>query len=47
LPLPDTNHQTLVVHHAAPRSASAQALALLATTTAPDEEHEQTSNSLS
>jgi transcriptional regulator with XRE-family HTH domain len=44
LPLPDTDHQTLVVHHAAPGSASATALALLATTTAQDGEREQTSN---
>jgi hypothetical protein len=35
------------MHHAAPGSVSAQALALLATTTARDEDHEQTSNSLS
>jgi transcriptional regulator with XRE-family HTH domain len=45
LPLPDTDHQTLVVHYAAPGSTSATALALLATTTARDEEHEQTSHS--
>ena len=47
LPLPDTDHQTLVVHYAAPGSASATALALLATTTARDEEREQTSNIVS
>jgi transcriptional regulator with XRE-family HTH domain len=32
LPIPDTDRQTLGVYHAAPGSASAQALALLATT---------------
>jgi len=30
LPIPDTDRQTLAVYHAAPGSASAQALALLA-----------------
>jgi hypothetical protein len=32
LPIPDTDHQTLGVYHAAPGTASAQALTLLATT---------------
>ena len=32
LPIPNTDRQTLAVYHAAPGSASAQALALLATT---------------
>jgi len=38
LPIPDTDRQTLGVYHATPGSASAQALALLATTA--DEERE-------
>lgn len=38
LPIPDTNRQTLGVYHAAPGSASAQALALLATTAAGERE---------
>jgi hypothetical protein len=38
LPIPDTDRQTLVVYHAAPGSASAQALALLATTAADERE---------
>jgi transcriptional regulator with XRE-family HTH domain len=38
LPIPDTDRQTLVVYHAASGSASAQALALLATTTAEERE---------
>jgi transcriptional regulator with XRE-family HTH domain len=38
LPIPDTDHQTLVVYHAAPGSPSAQALALLATTAAGERE---------
>jgi transcription regulator MmyB-like protein len=47
LPLPDTDRQTLVVYHAAPGSASALALALLATPPARDGQREQTSNILS
>jgi transcriptional regulator with XRE-family HTH domain len=38
LPIPDTNCQTLVIHHAQPGSSSAQALALLATTAAGERE---------
>ena len=38
MPIPDTDRQTLGVYHATPGSASAQALALLATTA--DEERE-------
>jgi transcriptional regulator with XRE-family HTH domain len=47
LPLPDTDRQTLVVYHAAPGSASALALALLATPPARGRQREQTSNILS
>jgi transcriptional regulator with XRE-family HTH domain len=36
LPLPDTDRQTLSVYHAAPGSASSQALTLLATTAAEE-----------
>jgi transcriptional regulator with XRE-family HTH domain len=36
LPIPDTDRQTLGIYHAVPASASAQALALLATTTAEE-----------
>jgi hypothetical protein len=38
LPIPDTDRQTLGVYHAAPGSASAQALALLATTVSEQRE---------
>jgi hypothetical protein len=38
LPIPDTDRQTLGVYHAAPGSASAQALALLATIAAEESE---------
>jgi transcriptional regulator with XRE-family HTH domain len=38
LPIPDTDRQTLVVYHAAPGSAGAQALALLATTAVGERE---------
>ena len=38
LPIPDTNCQTLVIHHAEPGSRSAQALALLAATAAGERE---------
>ncbi len=38
LPIPDTDRQALVVYHAAPGSASAQALALLANTAAEERE---------
>jgi transcriptional regulator with XRE-family HTH domain len=38
LPIPDTDRQTLVIYHAAPGSPTAQALALLATTTAGERE---------
>lgn len=44
LPIPDTDRQTLSIYHAAPGSPSAQALALLATTTVPDREPERTLN---
>jgi transcriptional regulator with XRE-family HTH domain len=40
LPIPDTDRQTLSIYHAAPGSPSAQALALLATTTVPEREPE-------
>jgi transcriptional regulator with XRE-family HTH domain len=36
LPIPDADRQTLCIYHAAPGSASTQALTLLATTTATD-----------
>ncbi len=36
LPIPDADRQTLCIYHAAPGSASAQALTLLATTTATE-----------
>jgi transcriptional regulator with XRE-family HTH domain len=42
LPIPDTDRQTLSIYHAAPGSASAQALALLATTTVPEREPDRT-----
>jgi hypothetical protein len=38
LPIPDTDRQTLAVYHAAPGSASAQALALLAATATEERE---------
>jgi transcriptional regulator with XRE-family HTH domain len=38
LPIPDTDRQTLAVYHAAPGSASAQALALLAATATDERE---------
>ena len=38
LPIPDTDRQTLGIYHAAPGSASAQALALLATSAAEERE---------
>ncbi|HTU98672.1 MAG TPA: helix-turn-helix transcriptional regulator [Solirubrobacteraceae bacterium] len=38
LPIPDTDHQTLAIYHAAPGSPSERALALLATTTVPERE---------
>ncbi len=38
LPIPDTDRQTLAVYHAVPDSASAQALALLATTAGDERE---------
>jgi transcriptional regulator with XRE-family HTH domain len=38
LPIPDTDGQTLIAYHAEPGSASAQALALLATTAANERE---------
>jgi transcriptional regulator with XRE-family HTH domain len=38
LPIPDTDRQTLSIFHAAPGSAAAQALALLATTTTQERE---------
>jgi transcriptional regulator with XRE-family HTH domain len=38
LPIPDTDHQTLSIYHAAPGSASAQALELLATIAAEGRE---------
>jgi transcriptional regulator with XRE-family HTH domain len=37
LPIPDADRQTLCIYHAAPGSASAQALTLLATTTATEQ----------
>jgi transcriptional regulator with XRE-family HTH domain len=42
LPIPDTDRQTLSIYHAAPGSPTAQALALLATTTIPEHEPERT-----
>jgi hypothetical protein len=36
MPIPDTDRQTLGIYHAAPGSPSAQALALLTTTTAEE-----------
>jgi len=41
LPIPDADRQTLCIYHAMPGSRSAQALTLLATTTAT-EQHERT-----
>jgi transcriptional regulator with XRE-family HTH domain len=41
LPIPNTDRQTLAVYHAAPGSASAQALALLAATATATDEAEQ------
>jgi transcriptional regulator with XRE-family HTH domain len=38
MPIPDTDRQTLGIYHAAPGSPSAQALALLTTTTAEERE---------
>ena len=38
LPIPDTNCQTLVIYHAEPGTATAQALTLLATTAAGERE---------
>jgi transcriptional regulator with XRE-family HTH domain len=38
LPIPDTDRQTLAIYHAAPGSASAQALALLAATATDERE---------
>ena len=46
LPIPDTDRQTLAVYHAAPGSASAQALALLAAATAPEREPARTSETV-
>jgi transcriptional regulator with XRE-family HTH domain len=40
--IPDAERQTLVIYHAAPGSPSAQALALLATTTVAEREPERT-----
>jgi hypothetical protein len=45
LPLPDTDRQTLGIYHAAPGSASSQALALLAITTADELEPARSSQS--
>ena len=42
LSIPDTDRQTLSIYHAAPGSPSAQALALLATTSVPEREPERT-----
>ena len=42
LPIPDTDRLTLSIYHAAPGSASAQALALLATTTVAEREPQRT-----
>jgi len=44
LPIPDTDRLTLSIYHAAPGSPTAQALALLATTTVPEREPERTLN---
>jgi transcriptional regulator with XRE-family HTH domain len=44
LPVPDTDRQTLSIYHATPGSPSAQALALLATTTVPAREPARTLN---
>ena len=44
LPIPDADRQTLSIYHAAPGSPSAQALALLATTTVPEHEPERALN---
>jgi transcriptional regulator with XRE-family HTH domain len=44
LPIPDTDRQTLAIYHAIAGSPSAQALALLATTTIPEHEPERTLN---
>ena len=41
-PIPETDRQTLSVYHAAPRSPSERALALLATTTVREREPERT-----
>ena len=42
LPIPDSDRQTLSIYHAAPKSASERALALLATTTVREREPERT-----
>jgi len=42
LPIPGTDHQTLVIYHAAPGSTSERALALLATTTVHERGPERT-----
>ncbi|MGO9977450.1 MAG: helix-turn-helix transcriptional regulator [Solirubrobacteraceae bacterium] len=42
LPIPDTDRQTLSIHHAAPGTPSERALALLATTTVREREPDRT-----